>query len=276
MEAISAFTTALGSLRRNPVLFAGVFVLSLIGSLTTLGQLGGPLVVAAAGLGTLIFVPFATGGVLGMAEEATMGKTGLSTLVHQGRANYVALLIATVLQVIIYGLIGVLWIGAIIALVLGGGSLLGGADGAGIAGIGLIAGFVSLLVFLLPVYFLQFYDVAIVVSDTSSWGGFKRSFGFVRRHLLSVLGYTLLAQTVNLVVLIPTFWALYGAPLTLTEAQTAMTQVAGVPTAATVVPLVVVTLLVGTLTSAVLVTYRVTYYTTLSGETPANTTAAAD
>ena len=84
MGAVSALTTAAGTLRRNPIIFAGVFILSAIGSLTTLGQLWGGLIILGTGLVTLLLTPFLTGGVLGMAEEATVGNTSLATLLSVG------------------------------------------------------------------------------------------------------------------------------------------------------------------------------------------------
>lgn len=270
MGAISALAMAAGTLRRNPIIFVGVFVLSAIGSLTTIGQVWGGLVVLGAGLAGLILMPFLTGGVLGMAEEATAGGTSLATLLSEGKANYLTLLLATIVQLLILFLAGVVWAIGLFVLVLGGGIALGGiGGGAGTGaalGIGIVVVVLSLLVFFLPIYFIQFYDVAIVISDTGAWGAFKRSFGFVRRHLLSTLGYTILAQAINLLVLIPTFWLLYGAPLSLAEVQTAAQRMAGASTVETLIPLVAYSLIAGTLVSSLLVTYRVTYYTSLTNE----------
>jgi hypothetical protein len=270
MGAISALAMAAGTLRRNPIIFVGVFVLSAIGSLTTIGQVWGGLVVLGAGLAGLILMPFLTGGVLGMAEEATAGGTSLATLLSEGKANYLTLLLATIVQLLILFLAGVVWAIGLFVLVLGGGIALGGiGGGAGTGaalGIGIVVVVLSLLVFFLPIYFIQFYDVAIVISDTGAWGAFKRSFGFVRRHLLSTLGYTILAQAINLLVLIPTFWLLYGAPLSLAEVQTAAQRMAGASTVETLIPLVAYSLIAGTLVSSLLVTYRVAYYTSLTNE----------
>ena len=271
MGAISALAAAAGTLRRNPIIFAGVFVLSAIGSVTTIGQVWGGFVVLGAGLVALLLSPFLTGGVLGMAEEATAGGTSLATLLSEGSANYLTLLLASIIRLLIFALAGILWAIGSFVLVLGGGVALGGiGSGAGVGaalGIGVVVAVVlSLLVFFLPIYFIQFYDVAIVISDTGAWGAFKRSFGFVRRHLLSTLGYTILAQVINLLVLIPTFWLTYGAPLSLAEVQTAAQRMAGAPTVETLIPLVAYSLIAGTLVSSLLVTYRVTYYTSLTNE----------
>lgn len=275
MGAVSALGTAAGTLRRNPVIFAGVFVLSVVGSLTTIGQIWGGLAALGLGFATLLLSPFLTGGVLGMAEEATAGRTSLSTLLSQGAANYVTLLLATLIQVVLFVLFGVLWAIVMVALVLGGGFALGsvGSGPGGVFGIGLIVGgLLSFLVFLIPIYFLQFYDVAIVVSDTGAWAAFKRSFGFVRSHLLSVLGYTIIFQTINLLVLFPTFWLLYGAPLSLAEVQTAAQQLAGASTLEGLLPLAAFSIIAGTIVSSLLVTYRVAYYTDLANERVNRTT----
>ena len=277
MGAISALGMAAGTLRRNPIVFVGVFFLSAVGSLTTLGQVRGGLVVLGTGLAAFLLSPFLTGGVLGMAEEATAGGTSLSTLLSEGRANYLTLLLATIIQFVLFGLVGVLWVIGLLVVLLGGGVALGGIGGgagAGAAvGIGVVVAVLSVLVFFVPIYFVQFYDVAIVVSDTGSWGAFKRSFGFVRNHLLSALGYTIIAQAINLLVLLPTFWLLYGAPLSLAAVRTAAEQAAGAATAETLVPLAAVSLVVGTLVSSLLVTYRVTYYTSLANDEAGRTAA---
>lgn len=277
MGAISALTAAVGTLRRNPIIFVGVFFLSAIGSLTTIGQVWGGLIVLGVGLLALLLTPFVTGGVLGMAEEATAGGTSLTTLLSEGSANYLTLLLASIIQLLIFALAGILWAIGLFVLVLSGGVALGGIGGGAGAGAALgigvvIAAVLSLLVFFLPIYFIQFYDVAIVVSDTGALGAFKRSFGFVRRHLLSALGYTILAQVVNLLVLVPTFWLTYGAPLSLAEVQTAAQRMAGASTTETLVPLVAYSLVAGTLVSSLLVTYRVTYYTSLTSERTNRTT----
>jgi len=263
MGAVSALTTAAGTLRKNPVIFAGVFILSAVGSLTTIGQVSGTLIALVGVLATLLVSPFVRAGVLGMAEEATAEKTSLSTLLSEGRASYLSLLGATVLQAILFGLVGAIWAVGVIAALIGGG----GGPGSIAAAIGL-----SVLVFFVPIYLLQFYDVAIVVSDTSAWGGFKRSFGFVRSHLLSALGYTIIAQTINLLVFVPTFWLVYGAPLSLAEAQSAAEQLGGASGPETLVPLVAISLIAGTIVSSLLITYRVTYYTNLATERTNRTT----
>lgn len=131
----------------------------------------------------------------------------------------------------------------------------------------------AVLVSFVVIYLIQFYDVAIVVSDTSAWGGFKRSYGFVRSHLLSALGYTIIAQAINLLVLVPSFWLAYGAPLSLTDVQAAAGQLAGTSMAETLLPLAAVSVIGGTLASSLLITYRVTYYTNLSHERTSQTTA---
>ena len=90
---------------------------------------------------------------------------------------------------------------------------------------------------------------------------------------LSALGYTIIAQAINLLVLLPTFWLLYGAPLSLAAVRTAAEQAAGAATTETLVPLAAVSLVVGTLVSSLLVTYRVTYYTSLANDEAGRTAA---
>lgn len=276
MGAVSALTTAGGTLRRNPIILLGVFFLSVVGSLTTISQVWGGLAAIGAAIVTFLLGPFFTGGVLGMADEAVADRTSLSTLLSEGTSNYVTLLIATIIQIILFGAIGILWAIVMIALVLGGGIALGGIGGGagGVLGIGVIVGVVlSVLVFVLPLYFLQFYDVAIVASNTSAWGGFKRSFSFVRSHLLSALGYTVIFQAINLLVVIPTLWFTYGMPLSLAELQAGTQQMAGMSTLEGLLPLAAFSIIAGTIASSLLVTYRVAYYTRTTNET--STSAAS-
>jgi len=291
MGAIGALSTAAGALRRNPVIFFGVLAISIVGSLTTIGQVVGGLVpVVVAGVATFLLQPFLLGGVLGMADEGVAGRTSVGTVLREGAANYLTLLGATIIQIVLFAAIGIVWAIGVGVVVLGAGFVVSGGGGAGgggggVLGLGLELGFLafvllSVLAFLALVYFIQFYDVAVVVDDTGPWEAFKRSYTVVRRNLLSTLGYTLIAQIINLIALVPTFWLLFSGPGGFDPESAAAgggTAGAGTEgmagggmagggdpfasaTVAELAPELAVTIVLGTLVSSFLITYRVAYY----------------
>ena len=211
MTALQSIRPAASGIVRNPVLvvITALFGLSQLPNL--LVQPTRPVLAAVVSLvstGVLILVvPFFQGGLLGMASEAIRGKTSLSTLIAEGKANYVPLLLAYFVLLAVNVVFAFVVVFAVVIAVIG--VSVGGVGGSGIAGgvdvasgvasgggvtllavIGVVAGGLA-LAYLLVTFFVQFYSHAIVLDDTSLVDGFRRSVGLVRSNLLGVFGYSL-------------------------------------------------------------------------------------
>jgi hypothetical protein len=211
MAALQALRPAASGVARNPIL---IVVTALYG-LTQLPNLlvppTQPLLAGAISLATvgllLLVLPFFQGGLLGMASEAIHGKTSLSTLVAEGKANYVSLLLAYFVLLAIQLVFGFIAFFGIFAAVLG--TSLGAASGAGGSGgaapgaaaipgdlttlaVVAVVGIGLALAYLLVTLVIQFYAHAIVLDDLDLVAGFRRSAGVVRANVLSVIGYSLL------------------------------------------------------------------------------------
>ncbi|UWG51971.1 putative membrane protein [Halalkaliarchaeum sp. AArc-CO] len=194
MTALNALRPAVGALFRNPILVALVGLFGLLQLPQFALQPSQPLLAAAVSLGMtgvlLVVMPFFQGGLLGMADEALGGRTGLGTLVAEGKANYVRLLIA---YLAVFAVNAVLGFVVVFAVILGVASQYTGDGGTNVVllGIAAVLGLLFALAYFLVAFFIQFYAHAIVLSDTGLVAGFKHSVGLVRRNLVSVFGYTL-------------------------------------------------------------------------------------
>jgi hypothetical protein len=289
MGAVSALRTTGSALARNPVVFVGTFLLAIVQTLAQVPQfaaqtLANPGVSVLISLLTPIVVflltPFLLAGVLGMAAEAVDGGTSLGTFVGVGKARYVALLLATLLYTVLSVVIAIVLVIAIAVVVLVFGVTTGGGGDPSLAIAAVIALVVLALVvgFLLFVFFLQFYAVAVVVDEADVTGSFRRSYRVVRRNLLSTLGYNVLSALVSLLVALPFLAVVAGvvvltgsvpsAPPTTTPAEATNLDFSPLVIAAGAVGFVLVQLL----TSAITRTYSVAFY---RDRRPASKSAAA-
>lgn len=208
MGAISALSTAAETLKRNAVLFAATFLVVLVnfaisGATYALPPSTAGLVSIPLSWASLLVTPFFMGGLLAMADEGLDGRTRLATFLDGGRANYLRLLASMVLFGV---LLAVIAFAAVIGFVVVaaftvGMSATGGAESVAASGGNVLVlalfGLVAAVVTLLPVFFLQFYAAAVVVSDLGPVESFKRSSELVRRNLVSTLGYTAVATAVG-------------------------------------------------------------------------------
>jgi hypothetical protein len=199
MAALHALRPAVGGIVRNPVLLLVTALYGLAQVPNFLVPPTQPLLAAVVSLATfglfVLALPFVQGGLLGMASEAVAGRTGLGTLVAEGKANYVPLLLGYFVLLAINLAFGfVALVGGLIVVVGGAASMPADAPGAGIdptlLGALAIVGGGFLLAYLLVTFFVQFYAHAVVLDDTELVDGFRRSAGLVRSNLLSALGYT--------------------------------------------------------------------------------------
>lgn len=150
--------------------------------------------------GLFVFVfPFLFAGVVGMADEALRGETSLGAFVASGTDHYVSMLAAYLLLFgasVVLGLavfFGTLLLGGV-AFAAGAGDVAGRTTVLVAVGLLLVGGFV---LFVLPLFFVQFYGHAIVVDDLGAVAGLKRSVSCVRHNLLAVLGYTVVVGVVG-------------------------------------------------------------------------------
>ncbi|RDZ65143.1 hypothetical protein C5B90_01900 [Haloferax sp. Atlit-12N] len=213
MAAINSLQTALRGIRSNPVLFLGGLALGLV----TLPQLATqlaqiPIVPTALMAVTFFVTPFVAAGLYGMADEAVDrdggGSTSLSTLTAVGREKYVPMLLANIVQlgiVIAFGIVFLI-VAVVMAISLGlGGLATGGSDLAlgggflvGVAVLGLIG-----LAYLVVIFLVQFYPVAVVVGDKGAIESFGESYRLVRNNVVPSLGYSVIRFVVGLVISIP-------------------------------------------------------------------------
>ena len=124
-----------------------------------------------------------------------------------------------------------------------------------------------LLLVVVPLFFLQFFDLAVVVSDTSALESFKRSYSIVRHNIRSVLGFSILINLVGAIVAIPGNWLLFGSPTTVEELQNTLVQASGSIPSDGLLLYVVFLVVVGTVIRAVTLTYRVKFYTSVTTQT---------
>lgn len=268
MGAISAFSTATRTLKRNTSLFGAAFLVVLVSYGFSVGSAvlpPGTAEFASLGLSgaMLLLMPFLLGGLLSMADEGLDGTAGFGTFVAGAKASYLRLLGAMVLFGVFVGVVVVV---TVIAVAVAGAFAFGanaaGAGGMAASGsVAVLAG-VALAAFvavLLPTFFLQFYALAVVVSDLGVVAAFKRSAGLVRRNLVSTLGYTAVSVVVGLVSgLAATVLVGFGGTLgaaTTTTAPALPEMSVGVLAAAAAVSLVVSTVI-----SAFGATYQVAFY----------------
>jgi len=209
MAALHALRPAAGGIVRNPVLLLVTALYGLAQAPNLLVPPTRPILSAVVSLATfavfVLVLPFVQGGLLGMSSEALAGRTGLGTLVAEGKANYVSLLLAYFVLLAINFVFGfVAFVGGLIAVVGGAASMPGDAPGVGVdptllAVFAIVAGGL-LLAYLLVTFVVQFYAHAIVLDDAELVEGFRRSAGLVRSNLVSVAGYTLILLVGSLVL----------------------------------------------------------------------------
>ena len=269
MGAISAASTAVGTLKRNRVLLVGAFLVSLVnfGFTAVMAVLppsvAGLISLPLSGL-TFLFMPFFLGGLLAVAYEGLDGVARFKTFFDGGKTNYLRLLGSMVLfgvvfSVLAFAVIIAVAVVGVFALGMGlseGGSALA-ASGGGLAVVALV-GLVGVLVLLVPMFFLQFYAPAIVVSDLGIVDAFKRSAGLVRRNLVSTVGYMVIASVVGIVaglagLVVTLFGESYGG----TPGIGTLLPEVGV---AVLVPAIIVVVVVTTVISAFGVAYQVAFY----------------
>ncbi|WP_255193363.1 hypothetical protein [Natronobeatus ordinarius] len=260
MSVIGSLSTAVSVLRNNPViLLIGVFFI-LPGEISVLLDIYvSPLAQWLFILISLFVTPFLLGGLITMINEGLEGSTRLGSFVRGGKENYVSLLGATFLFVVL--LMGVSFIGSLLMVFVG---VIAAVAGAGLAGI--VVGAVLLLAVLALLFlFIQFYDAAIVVSDARAIESFSHSIGLVRDNFLSVVGFSIAFLVITLLGQGP------GMALYLSAVEFTDTGETVLASESTLYLSVAVTLVIGTIAMAYAYTYFITYYRSLVDDPAAAT-----
>jgi hypothetical protein len=205
MATIQSLKTSLGVLKRNPILFGVGFLLAIVLlPQSALSLLGIPIVPQLIQLLTFFITPFIVAGLFGMAYEGRVQPTSFDTFKKIGKDRYVSVLLGNLVQAAIGFVFGI--VAFIAALVTLGASLVAAGSGANFESIGLITVAVFgliLLVFLVIMFFLQFFIAAIVADDVGVLDGFGRSIGLVKENFVSALGFSIINLVVNLAGAVP-------------------------------------------------------------------------
>ena len=274
MVVISALGTAGRAVRRNPVLLVILAAFGMLQIPGLVAQSINPLLGGVVSLGLsgvlVILMPFFFGGLIAMANESIDGRTSVGTLIDEGKANYVPILVVYLGLFAFYFVLGLL--SAVVFTVAGvfAFSFGSGGGGIGLSPAALVAvavvGLLALLVSLGSVFFLQFFAHAIVLDGVGAVDGLKRSVRAVRQNLLTVFGYNLITGSAGLlfgvvggvisVLTSPSFAATPGATTPVSELTGSL------PTIGTVgvVGLTLVVVLLSGLVGAVFAVYSTAVY----------------
>lgn len=258
MAVINALRTAGRTVVRNPIIVVITAIFSAVQLPVLLARAFDPLLAGVISLGfnaLLIFLlPFVQGGLVGMVDEAIGGRADFGTFVSEGKANYVSVFVAYLL--ILAVMFVFLFVG-IIGVSLGFGAVLLGSSEPNMSAF-VVLGLVFLVLFavlFLFTFFLQFYVQAIVIENVGAVAGIKHSYRCVRAHLASTLGYVLIAFVLGGTI------GLFGAAISILTTDTAGVPFADFGTSAAVLlPVSVVLILVSGLLGGFMLTYSVAFY----------------
>ena len=200
--ALNSLRQTPSTLLENPILFVPVVILMAFQVPQLALQSTDPFLSGIVSLGLssvlIVVMPFFQGGLIGMADEAIDRRTTFQTFIEEGKSNYVSILVAYFGLMAINFLLGMI---AFVGVIFGGALLFQNGDPqsvttGGLAVVSLIVAIVFLM-YLLLLFFAQFYGQAIVLDGRNVVGGFKQSISVVRHHLVSTLGYSLIGAIVG-------------------------------------------------------------------------------
>lgn len=205
MATIQSLIESFGVLKRNPVVFGvGLLYAVIVLPQSVLSLMGIPLVPRLLQILTFFITPFVVAGLLGMVYEGRVRTTGFGTFTKVGKAKYVSLLVGNLIQFVIQ----VAFIAAAFVMVIFtiGLSFSAAGSRSALRGIGIVA--VALfgglfLVYLLVMFFLQFFAPAIVADNVGVIEGYSRSIGVVKRNIVQALGFGVLNLLFNLLLVLP-------------------------------------------------------------------------
>jgi hypothetical protein len=263
--ALNSLRQTPSTLLENPILFVPVVILMAFQVPQLALQSTDPFLSGIVSLGLssvlIVVMPFFQGGLIGMADEAIDRRTTFQTFIEEGKSNYVSILVAYFGLMAINFLLGMI---AFVGVIFGGALLFQNGDPqsvttGGLAVVSLIVAIVFLM-YLLLLFFAQFYGQAIVLDGRNVVGGFKQSISVVRHHLVSTLGYSLIGAIVGgLAGIIFT-----AASVILSPQPPAMFALPD-PSFPIVVSTALIVALAGVLVGGFLTVYSVSFYRAITG-----------
>jgi len=263
--ALNSLRQTPSTLLENPILFVPVVILMAFQVPQLALQSTDPFLSGIVSLGLssvfIVLMPFFQGGLIGMADEAIDRRTTFQTFIEEGKSNYVSILVAYFGLMAINFLLGMI---AFVGVIFGGALLFQNGDPqsvttGGLAVVSLIVAIVFLM-YLLLLFFAQFYGQAIVLDGRNVVGGFKQSISVVRHHLVSTLGYSLIGAIVGgLAGIIFT-----AASVILSPQPPAMFALPD-PSFPIVVSTALIVALAGVLVGGFLTVYSVSFYRAITG-----------
>lgn len=256
MNVVETFKRAVTMILDHPILLAfGLLVSGVRVALSFVPILGN---------GILLFLgPFLVAGFLGMVNVAFTDSPRMDSFTAAGRQNYLRMfggqlafgIVITVVMVAVT-------VPSIILLYFFVPSVTGGPLvwlEPSVIALVVATGVLASIPVLAVITVLQFFDVAIIVDDTDIVDAFKQSYTLFRKHTRSVVGYSLARAGLFVLVSGPAILLLSGFVEGGTLA-TSPAEIAAVPSLASIIGGV----LFAGLANAVLLTYHVSYYRSLS------------
>jgi hypothetical protein len=273
MAVMKALRQVPGALGRNPVIFVVLGAFGLLQAPQLLAQTVNPLLASVVSLGlsaVLVFlVPFVQAGLIEMADEALDGQTDLGTFLQAGREYYLSVLVAYLAIVAMSFALGV--VGFVGSLFGGVAAMVGGPGIVVLVVVGLVLAAVA-LVYLVVVFFVQFYGQEIVLDGVGAVDGLKASAGLVRRNLAPAAGYTVVVMAVSgamgAAAALVSFLLRPDSPTTVSATEAPATVEAATLSPAAAVGLAVVYAVGSALVGGFLLTFSVAFYRELRGATP--------
>lgn len=268
-SVIRSLSTAATTLREHPIILLGALLFVIVSDLAYLPRLGVPMprpvapIIQAISILAMFILPFVIAGFIGMINAGIDGSTNVRRLFNSGRSNYVSMLGATVVFVLLMTVFGTGL--AIIINAIGAGFAVPMFIGSIVLRIDIQVGVIS-VIGLLVVVFLQFFAAAIVVSDARAIRSFSRSAGLVQQNFRSVLGYTLIFALLSF---LPRVLDIALFMMAVEEfPDPAAGQIGYVIASEPLLALsVVLAVILGTLATAFAWTYYVAYYRSLLSDT---------
>jgi hypothetical protein len=209
MATIQSLMESVDVLKRNPVVFgAGLLYAVVVLPQSALSALRIPILPTLMQMVTFFVTPFIIAGILGMVYEGRVRQTGLGTFTKIGKKKYVSILTGNIVNFFVTAVFTIVML--IIGFLLVGLSFAAAASGetsvlGGVGIFSLLVLFAGFLVFLVVMFFLQFFGPAVVADNVGIVEGFKRSVGLVKGNLVSALGFSVLKLVITLAVLLPAF-----------------------------------------------------------------------
>ncbi|MDS0258643.1 hypothetical protein NDI56_04355 [Haloarcula sp. S1CR25-12] len=205
MATIRSLTESFGVLKRNPVVFAvGLLYAVIVLPQTAMSLMGIPLVPRLFQIVTFFITPFVLAGLLGMTYEGRVRATGFGTFTKIGKKKYVSVLAGNLINFVItavFGFVTFIVVVFTIGLTFSAAQSESVLSSIGIVFVAVLAGLG--LVYLLVMFFLQFYAPAIVTDNVGVIEGYRRSVGLVKRNIVQTLGFGVLNLLLGLLLLLP-------------------------------------------------------------------------